>query len=141
MKNRADQASRHTQCQRNSAAHQQRDLALDSPVHGPAPLTAVNGAPGRRAVTVRVRSRFRAPVRFSPDGEALPEQEELGRTAGIGAVVGRIFAGLTAERAVQDKLGVLSDFRSGLRISHLCLASFLPDCMTSYTNKSLSPTA
>ena len=31
---------------------------------------------------------------FSPDGKALPEMEELGRTAGPGAVVGRVFAGV-----------------------------------------------
>ena len=51
---------------------------------------------------------------FSPDGKPLPELEELGRTAGRGAVVGRIFAGLAAERAAQDMLGVLSDFRPDL---------------------------
>jgi N-glycosyltransferase len=57
---------------------------------------------------------FARSLGFSPDGKPLPEQEELGRTAGIGAVVGRIFAGLTAERAAQDMLGVLSDFRPDL---------------------------
>ena len=53
-------------------------------------------------------------VGFSPDGKALPEMEELGRTAGPGAVVGRIFAGLAAARAAQDMLGVLPDFRPDL---------------------------
>jgi N-glycosyltransferase len=51
---------------------------------------------------------------FSPDGKALPELEELGRTAGPGAVVGRIFAGPAAELAAQDMLSVLSDFRPDL---------------------------
>ncbi|WP_433281851.1 glycosyltransferase [Pseudonocardia xinjiangensis] len=44
---------------------------------------------------------------FHPDGKPLPELEELGR----GAVVGRIFAGLAAERAATDMLALSSDFR------------------------------
>ena len=51
---------------------------------------------------------------FSPDGNPLPELEELGRTAGRGAVVGRIFTGLAAQRAAHDMLSILSDFRPDL---------------------------
>jgi N-glycosyltransferase len=59
---------------------------------------------------------FARTVGFSPDGKDLPELGELARTAGPGAVVGRIFAGLTAERAAQDMLNVMPDFRPDLVI-------------------------
>lgn len=47
---------------------------------------------------------------FYPDGRPLPELAELDRSA----VIGRIFAGLAAERAAMDMLAALSDFRPDL---------------------------
>jgi UDP:flavonoid glycosyltransferase YjiC (YdhE family) len=57
---------------------------------------------------------FARSLGFAPDGKPLPELEELLRDAGRGAVVGRIFAGLAAERAAGDMLALLSDFRPDL---------------------------